>query len=47
MRKLNLDYQLYLDGRKKKKAIDVSGTVVSGEASIAIQDVVAAINKNR
>jgi SNF2 family DNA or RNA helicase len=47
MRRLNLDHQLYLDIRVKKEAIDVSGTVASEQASIAVQDVVTAINENR
>lgn len=46
-RKLNLDHQLYLDIRVKKRAIDVGGTVASGQASIEVQDVVTAINENR
>ncbi len=46
-RKLNLDLQLHLDIRVNKKGIDVGGTVASGQASIEVQDVVAAINENR
>ena len=46
-RKLNLDHQLHLEIRVEKKTIVVSGTVAAGQSSIAVQDVVSAINENR
>lgn len=46
-RKLNLDLQLRLEMGVEKNSVLVGGMVAAGRSSVAVQDVVSAINENR